>query len=225
MNCLIQARYSSKRLKGKVLKKIKNKEILSYVISSINKSKYIKNIIVLTSNKDYQIEKFCKKKKYYFFKGPLKNTFLRYKQFLIKNKNIKYFIRISADSPLIDYKILNKMILLSKKKKDFDLITNIFPRTFPKGQSIEILKSKTFLKIDDKKLNDKEKEHVTLYYYKNYKKFKILNFKNLTDMSRYNLSIDTFDDFKIIKKIIYKRKTSNMKELISLSKKYEKKNY
>ena len=53
----------------------------------------------------------------------------------------KYFIRVSGDSPLIDYKIVDKSIDIFKKKKYFDIITNTFPKTFPQGQSVEIIKA------------------------------------------------------------------------------------
>ena len=52
-------------------------------------------------------------------------------------------MRISADSPLIDHQIINKIINIYMKNKNYDLITNIFPKTFPSGQSVEIIKTKT----------------------------------------------------------------------------------
>ena len=55
----------------------------------------------------------------------------------IKKKN--KFIRISADSPLIDSKIMDKMINISNqnKFKKFDLITNIFPRSFQRDTRLK----------------------------------------------------------------------------------------
>ena len=34
--------------------------------------------------------------------------------------------------------------------RTYDLVTNIFPRTFPRGMSVELIKTKTFLKIQKK---------------------------------------------------------------------------
>ena len=47
---IIQARYSSKRFEGKILKKIENKTILEILIKRLKKSKKIDNIIVACSN-------------------------------------------------------------------------------------------------------------------------------------------------------------------------------
>ena len=73
-----------------------------------------------------------------------------------------YFLRICSDSPFIDSKLVDKIIIRSKLKK-FDLVTNIFPRTFPKGQSIEIVKTK-ILKSNISKFNKYELEHVTPFF-------------------------------------------------------------
>ena len=59
-------------------------------------------------------------------------------------------------------------------------------RTYPKGQSIEVLLSKTFLKLNNLKLNDFDKEHITNYYYSNPKSFKIVNFTSGFDFNHIN---------------------------------------
>ena len=114
---------------------------------------------------------------------------------------IKHFIRISGDSPLIDYKIIDYAIETFKNYKNSDLVTNIFPRKYPSGQSVEIIKTK-ILEKNIKNFSLIEKEHVTKYFYSNYKKFKIANFKknfyyykNLPE-----LSIDYKSDLKKIMK-------------------------
>ena len=46
ITAIIQARVGSKRLRGKILKKIKGKEILSLLLSRLSKSKLIRDIII-----------------------------------------------------------------------------------------------------------------------------------------------------------------------------------
>jgi spore coat polysaccharide biosynthesis protein SpsF len=86
-------------------------------------------------------------------------------------------LRISGDSPLIDFRLINKSINIFKKNKRFDLITNVFPRTFPSGQSVEIIKTSALGK-NLKFFSKLDKEHVTRYFYRNSPKFKIKNFAN-----------------------------------------------
>ena len=99
------------------------------------------------------------------------------------------FVRITGDSPLINYKIIDKAIKKFFKEKP-DIITNVFPRSFPIGQTVEVIDSKIFINNFKNILKKDEKEHITKYFYKNNKNFKIINFKN-KEMNQKNLSINT----------------------------------
>ena len=148
MIVLLQARCSSKRLPNKVIKVINNKPMFLNIIDSLKNSKLVKKIIVTTSNNktDDKLVSICKKNKIEYFRGDLENVSKRLKDLLIKlNLKKGYFLRISADSPLIDFKLINKFIKITYRKKP-DILTNIFKRSFPKGQSIELIKSSVFLK-------------------------------------------------------------------------------
>lgn len=213
MICIIQARMNSQRLYGKVLKKIFDKKILFLLVQRLKKAKNISNIIVATSDSksDLKIVSFCKKNKIEHFTGSLTNVASRFAK-VLKKKNCFCFIRISADSPLIDPILIDKIIHLSKKKK-FDIVTNVFPRSFPSGQSIEIIRSELFLK-NIKYFNNKDKEHITKYFYRNYKKFKIINLKSNTNLSNYKMSIDTLEDYN---KLIKMSKRIAMTKLLNLN--------
>ena len=169
---------SSKRFRGKVLYKINNKPLIWYLINNIKKSKKVTDIIVATSkNKsDDVLTKYLKKINIKFFRGNLNNVMKRLFD-LSKKLKKKYFLRISADSPLIDYRIINKAILLANKKKKFDLITNVFPRSYPSGQSTEIIRSDILRNaLNNPKITKYDLEHVTTFFYRNNKKYRIINF-------------------------------------------------
>ena len=145
MLCIIQARHSSKRLPGKVLKKILGLTILERVINQVRKSKKIKKIIVATSDHitDKKIIKLCQKNNIDCIFGSLNNVFKRF-HLVLKSKQYKSFVRVSADSPLIDPSLIDKAVSLYNKNR-YDIVTNVFPRTFPKGFSVEVINSKLIL--------------------------------------------------------------------------------
>ena len=89
------------------------------------------------------------------------------------------------------------------KKKNPDFITNTFPRTFPKGQSVEIIKSK-LLKKNITKFNKSQKEHVTKYFYENCKNFKIFNIKSKKNFLNMRLCVDTKKDLIFLNKNLKK---------------------
>ena len=71
--------------------------------------------------------------------------------------------------------------------------------------SVEIIKVST-LRNNIEKMKKNDLEHVTKYFYRNYKKFNIINFKNISDKKTMKFSIDTKND---LKKIINKIKKDN----------------
>ena len=105
----------------------------------------------------------------------------------------KYFLRVNEDGPLIDYKIIDKAVGIFKKSKNkYNLITNVFPRTFPKGQSVEIINTK-ILEANLCKMDKADLEHVTTYFYKNSSNFSIKNFK-CYKKKKIKLAVDTKKD-------------------------------
>lgn len=219
MICIIQARTNSQRLPKKVLKKIGKVSILERLINSLKKIKKIKKFVIATTkNKgDLKIIQISKKNKINYFQGDEKNVASRYYE-ILKNTKFKYFLRVSGDSPFLDYKIINKLIRI-KNKSDYDIITNVFKRSYPKGQSVEIIKTSTFLNNFKNLKSHHDLEHVTSFFYKNYKRFKIYNHTNKVNFSKINLSIDTEEDLFKVKKIFNDINKKNLDWLI-LTKKY-----
>lgn len=188
------------------------KPLIQHVIDKIKKSKKT-NIIVSTSNKknDDKLVFYLKKKKIKYFRGSLNNVAKRLYDTALSEKQ-KYFLRISADSPLIDFHLINQIINLFEKNKKFDLITNVFPKTFPSGQSVEIIKT-SIIARNLKFFSKLDKEHVTRYFYRNYSKFKIKNIKNKKRNFHNKLSIDTINELKMLLNIYSKKKFLNFSYL------------
>ena len=80
---------------------------------------------------------------------------------------------------------------------DVDLITNVYPRTFPKGQSVEMLRAETFAAIPADLLTAEEQEHMTKYYYNNPDRFRILNLDSgNAELGQISFVIDTIEDLR-----------------------------
>lgn len=206
MLAIVQARCSSKRFPNKILKIVHGKPLIHHVILKLLKSKKISKIIVATSNhkSDEKLVKYLKKIKVQFFRGSLQNVAKRILDLALLKKK-KFFIRISGDSPLIDYKLVDQAISIFNKNKKYDLVTNIFPRSFPKGQSVEIIRT-NILKKNIHKMGKLEKEHVTKYFYRYSKNFYIKNFRNKLKTRLIKLAVDNKKDLvKILKKIDKKK--------------------
>jgi len=199
---IIQARMSSNRFPGKVLHIVNNKYLLQYIIERIKVLNHFKQVIIATSNKksDNPIKEFCDSFGLVCYRGSLCNVVDRF-QSLLNEFPCDAFLRINGDSPLIDHQLIEKGISLFYNG-NYDLVTNVLKRTFPKGQSVEIVKTEIFRKLNQKDLSSDEKEHVTSFFYNNEFLYNICNFSSKRNMSNMQLSVDTIEDMKMINKIL-----------------------
>ena len=221
---IIQARYNSTRFPGKVVKKINNKTILEILIKRLIKSKYISKIIVACSKnqKDKTIINVCKKIGINYFSGSENDVLDRYYQAAKKYKALNV-VRITADCPLIDPKIVDQVIINFFLKK-VDYASNVNPPTFPDGMDIEIFKFSALKEAYTKAKLVSEREHVTPFIINN-KKFKKFNLQNVEDNSSLRLTLDEKEDFILIQKLIKSFKNNfhfNLKNILDLYKKNKK---
>jgi spore coat polysaccharide biosynthesis protein SpsF len=199
---IIQARLSSKRLPNKVLKKINNKELLMYIIERIKEISSTNQIYVATSNNDsdQEIVNFCKSNNFNYYQGDLENVAKRFLD-ILKLTKCDSFVRICADSPLIDQNLILKMIKIYDSG-EYDIVTNR-NSGFPSGQTVEIINSKKFINSYNFFQTSEHFEHVTSYFYQITKnETRSFFFKSQNDYKDLKLSVDTQLDFERISNII-----------------------
>ena len=198
---IIQARYNSTRLPGKVVKKINNQTILEILIKRLSKSKYISKIIVACSKNrdDKAIVNICKKLGVNYFLGSENDVLDRFYNAAKKYRALN-IVRITADCPLIDSKIVDDVIS-NFFLKNVDYASNVNPSTFPDGLDVEVFKFGALKKAFIKAKQSIEREHVTPFIINN-KKFKKFNLKNFKDYSLLRLTLDRKEDFILIEKIL-----------------------
>jgi spore coat polysaccharide biosynthesis protein SpsF len=202
MLVIIQARMSSIRLPGKVLMNIAGKLMLERVCDRVMQSNDVKKVVIATSDdsSDDQIEQFCNLRKYICFRGSLDDVAGRFLG-VIKSQGAEEFIRISGDSPLIDPELID-MAIAEYRCDLYDLVTNVLHRTFPKGQSVELIRSTSFKKMYDGLISVDDREHVTKAFYRNKSNFKIKNFVAEPPAGDIQLSVDTQEDLDKVTAII-----------------------
>ena len=199
---IVQVRLNSSRLPKKVLTKINGIPLLEYLLFRLKKSFDRSQILIATSNEhqDNPIHQYCINNNFFFFRGSLEDVAKRMLD-AAKHIKAKTFVRINGDSPIIDPKIISQAIEIFQSG-NYDLVTNIFPRSFPIGQSVEVIRTSTFEKAYKKMSTTDHFEHVTKYYYDYPEIFQIKNFINDRDLSKYRLVVDTPEDLERMKRII-----------------------
>lgn len=202
---IIQARIGSERLPGKVLKKLPDgNEILDWVVKRCKLSKLAKNVVVATSQQpaDDQIVDFCVKKDYLSFRGDEHNVLQRYVECLKKFK-FDAVVRITADCPLVDPGIIDASIRKYLESACDYVHNSRSGKTFPRGLDVEVANSTALEQALNLSTRDYEREHVTIYFYENPKKFKIETIQASPNYfaPEMRLTVDTSEDLELICKI------------------------
>lgn len=218
--CIVQARTGSTRLPGKVLKKICGKTVLEHVIDRLKRVKNINKIVIATTIKkqDDTIVEIAKKSLVGYFRGSEEDVLSRY-YYAARENEAGIVIRITSDCPLIDSDVTEKTINFYLSN-NYDYVSNTYVRTFPRGLDTEVFSFSLLEKAFKETTKRIYREHVTSYFWNNPQNFLIGCYKSQINYSKYRLTLDTEQDFKLIKiiyeKLYYKNNNFGLKETVNL---------
>lgn len=198
---IIQARTNSARLPNKVFYKLKGKCLLEHVVLRLKPSRKLNNIVIAstTNPNDDKVEQFANLMGIECYRGSEFNVLDRYYQTAIKY-NADIIVRITADDPFKDYRIVDNAIEILEDGR-YDFVCNNNPASFPEGLDVEVM---TFSALEDSYLNaisDFQKEHVTQYIHQNKLKFKLFNIELDNNRSENRWTIDTIEDFNFASQV------------------------
>lgn len=201
---IIQARMTSTRLPGKVLKEVLDKPLLEYQIERVRKSKLINEVIIATTTNSTEnpIIEFCDRLNINYYRGSEENVLERYYNAALKY-NADIIVRLTSDCPVIDPFEIDKAInYYLENQNSFDYVSNTLIRTYPRGMDTEVFPFTILEKTYNEAKQQHEKEHVTPYIYSNPDKFRLGFVSYHKDISKYRWTVDTEEDFTLISKII-----------------------
>jgi spore coat polysaccharide biosynthesis protein SpsF len=215
---IVQARMTSIRLPGKILKKVKDKYILEYVIERVRSSKCDDIIVCTTVNReDDPVAEFCQKRNVRFFRGDENDVLGRFYNAL-KNEKNSTAVRITSDNPLVDPYVIDYMINLHIKHKN-SVTTNYFSDTFPNGTIVSLIDFDVLRYMND---NDKEpcvREHIVFGFEKLPKHFAVESVIAPEKWHRPDIkfAIDYQEDLELFSKIADKFKiTGNSPDTVQI---------
>lgn len=200
---IIQARCSSSRLPGKVLKPVEGIPLIEYQINRIRRSRRLSQLIVATSDEtsDDPLREYLCQNGIPVFAGSLERVASRFDA-IVEAYKPTAICRICADSPCYDPELLDVGIELFQGS-NVDVVTNVHPRSFPKGYGVEIIRADFFRRWYPKLAESDDNEVFMNFFYRNSKDIKILNFNSGgKDRSTSSHCVDTLDDFVKFSKLI-----------------------
>jgi spore coat polysaccharide biosynthesis protein SpsF len=197
---IVQARLSSARLPGKVLRPLAGRPLLGRLLDRLQLAKRAAEIIVATSveKDDDQIAHFCAKSGVRCFRGPLADVAERLAG-AAESVGAPAFVRVSGDSPFMSPVLVDEVITLYQAH-DVDLATNVQVRTFPAGLSVEAIRLGA-LRRAQKLMLAGEAEHVTQAFYRRPRDFRIANLASGQEWGGIHLSVDTPESLMLAEKM------------------------
>ena len=198
---ILQARMSSSRLPGKVLKKIVNKPVLALQLERLQRCKKIDKLVVATSieSSDEPVAKLCEDIGVECYRGNLNDVLKRFKD-AADYYQASHVVRLTGDCPLADPELIDRVIALHLSD-DYEFTSNIYPRSYPDGLDVEVMTKAVLDLMEEKATCQEDREHVTYYLEKRLEQFKLGNVSQSVDQSLLRWTLDNEQDLEFIQDV------------------------
>ncbi|MBA4416972.1 MAG: cytidylyltransferase [Syntrophus sp. (in: bacteria)] len=198
---ILQARVSSTRLPGKVLKQIMGRPMLALQVERVLQAKKTDQLVIATSTdpNDNGLEALCREINAPCYRGSLNDVLDRFYK-AAQFWKPKHIVRTTGDCPLIDPEIIDAVIAFYLNG-NYDYVSNALEPTFPDGLDIEIFRFSVLEEVWKEALLPSQREHVTPFIYQQPDRYRIGCYKNREDLSHLRWTVDEAEDFEFITKI------------------------
>jgi spore coat polysaccharide biosynthesis protein SpsF len=199
----IEARMTSTRLPGKVLKPCVNRPMLELMVERVKRSRYIDAIVVATTinETDDPIAQLAQRLNIGFFRGSEFDVVGRVTG-AMQTAKADIIVQLTSDCPLIDPEIIDQFIRIYAAN-EFDHVSNAILRSYPDGLDVQIASLPVLEKCYALCENDKDREH--LFYTIRRNTDKISTFHVLAPPElcwpQWRWTLDTIQDYRRICRI------------------------
>ena len=201
----IQARMSSTRLPGKVLKEIVGKPMLALQIERIQQSRLIDEIVVATTTEpqDDAIVALARELGVAFFRGSENDVVSRVVGAL-RAFAVDIHVEFMGDNPMPDPLLVDAVIGYYLKHADrYDYVTNALTTTYPPGAEVFVYPAAVLYDAERRITEPALREHVGIHIYQHPERYRLCNLE-APPWYRYpdlHLEVDTPEDFQVISAI------------------------
>ncbi len=199
----IECRMSSTRLPGKVLMPLAGKLVLQILVERLRKVKQIDEVVLATTTNsaDDIIVELATKIKCPYFRGSENDVLKRVLEAAQKFK-ADIIVEITGDCPFLDPEIVSQAINLYLAN-ECDYVSNALKGTYPKGFETQVYSTKLLAMADKLGKTPPDREHVSWYFIRNPKRFKLLNLAAPSSLfwPEARLTLDEKADYIVLNKI------------------------
>jgi spore coat polysaccharide biosynthesis protein SpsF len=201
---IVQARMSSSRLPGKVLKPIMGRPMLGRHLDRLRRCKMIDRLVVATSveKSDDEVAAFCASEGIACYRGSLHDVLARYEGAARENDPVDHVVRLTGDCPLADPEVIDAVIK-THLMGDYDYSANTIVPRYPNGLDTEIMTRAALRLTAAEASSAYEREHVTPFLYTRPTRFRLGSLENKVNQSHMRWTVDTEDDFRMVEAVYH----------------------
>ena len=198
---ILQARVSSSRLPGKVLKSVLGTPMLARQIERLQRANTIDELFIATSAnlEDDPLEDLAKKIRVRVFRGSLNDVLDRFYQ-CARQVMPTHVIRLTGDCPLADPALIDQVVRFHLDG-EYDYSSNALTPTWPDGMDVEVFRFSCLAEAHKEAVLPSEREHVTPFIYTHPDRYRIGSLTQENDQSSYRLTVDEPQDFELVSRI------------------------
>jgi spore coat polysaccharide biosynthesis protein SpsF len=201
---IVQARMTSTRLPGKVLKPVLGKPLLAYQVERLRRVEHADAIVLATTtNDDDQVlVDFARAHELACYRGSDEDVLSRYHGAAME-AGADVVIRVTSDCPLIDPAVIDEVIAaFTRAQPDCDYVSNALRRTYPRGMDCEVFSQKALDIAHTEAIELADREHVTPFIYRHPARFALRSVEYASDQSDHRWTVDTVQDFDLVSRML-----------------------
>jgi spore coat polysaccharide biosynthesis protein SpsF len=198
---ILQARMSSTRLPGKVLRPLDGAPMIVRQLERLRRARRIDRLVVATSTErsDDVLAEVCTAAPVAVFRGDLDDVLNRYIGALdAYGEDADHVVRLTADCPLCDPELIDAVIG-KHLRTGADYTANTWGgRTFPKGLDADIVKTAVLREAGREAVDPYEREHVLPFIYRRPDRYALDGLKQDAEEGDLGWTVDTPDDYAFV---------------------------
>lgn len=201
VHAILQARVSSTRLPGKVLKPILGHPMLQRQLERIQRAKSINRLTVATSNQadDQPIVDLCRNLGVSCFQGSLDDVLDRFYRAAV-SVGAEHIVRLTGDCPLADPEVIDRVVGFFIEG-GFDYASNTIEPTFPDGLDVEVFGFSSLETAWREAKLGSHREHVTPFIWQQPNRFNVASYKGERDLSNMRWTVDEPEDLEFVRAV------------------------
>lgn len=197
---VVQARMSSSRLPGKVMREVTpGLPMIEALLSRLTRSRTIDEVVVATSEEaaNDPLEARVAALGLRCIRGSERDVLDRYR-LAAEVTEADVLVRITGDCPFVDPNLVDHAVE-AYRKAGVDYFSNIEPPTYPDGLDIEVFASRALLQAATETADAFDREHVTPYLRRG--PFTRAGFRHDADLSHLRWTVDEADDLTVARRV------------------------